>query len=57
MDNNNEIMETEVIEEATQEIADTGFGPKTKIGAGIIVAALVGGLTYKFVVKPMIAKI
>ena len=53
---NNEIM---VIEEAmeTTEIATSGAGKGFKIAAGIGLAALGSVIAYKYVVKPIVAKI
>lgn len=56
---NNEIMFEEVMD-VTEEIADVGSGKSLSAGKVIGVAALVGGaiaLSYKFVAKPVIAKI
>jgi hypothetical protein len=52
----NEIMQDEVIE-MTEEIATAGSGKGWKIAAGVGLTALVGGLLYKFVAKPIVAKI
>ena len=53
---NNEIMSTEVME-VTEEIATTGPSKGVKIAAGIGLAAVISGLAYKFVVKPIVAKV
>ena len=54
---NNEIMtNTEIIEEIG-EIETTGSGTGWKVLAGIGLASAVGALAYKFVVKPIKAKI
>ena len=50
---NEEIMLAEEIE----EVATLNSGRGWKIAAGVGAAALVGGLIYKFVAKPVIAKI
>lgn len=54
--NNNEIMVNEEVMEAT-EIATSGAGKGFKIAAGIGLAALGSVITYKYVVKPIVAKI
>lgn len=53
----NEIMLNEEVFEATEEIATTGAGKGLKIAAGVGIAALVGTVLYKFVAKPIAAKI
>lgn len=53
----NEIMNNEEVIEVTEEIATAGSGKGLKIAAGIGLTVLVGGLAYKYVVKPMWAKI
>lgn len=55
----NEIMTNENMEntiETTEEIVKSSSGNGVKVVAGIGIAVLVGGLAYKFVVKPTIAK-
>lgn len=55
----NEIMTNENMEntiETTEEIVKSSSGKGVKIVAGIGIAVLVGGLAYKFVVKPTVAK-
>jgi hypothetical protein len=54
--NNNEIMVNEEVMEAT-EIATSGAGKGFKIVAGIGLAALGSVIAYKYVVKPIVAKI
>lgn len=53
---NNAIMNNEVVE-TTGEIVETGANRGLKIAFGIGLAAFVGVITYKYVAKPMIAKI
>lgn len=53
---NNEIMVNEEVMEAT-EIATSGAGKGFKIAAGIGLAALGSVIAYKYVVKPIVAKI
>ncbi len=50
----NEIM---VNEEVTEGIAMEGFGTGLKVAAGIGLAVVVGGIAYKYLIKPMVAKI
>lgn len=52
----NEIMENIEVIEATEVVEKTGSKKGWKVAAGIGVAALVGGLIYKFAIKPMRAK-
>jgi flagellar biosynthesis/type III secretory pathway M-ring protein FliF/YscJ len=51
------IMANEEVVEATEEIVTTNSGKAFKVVAGIGLAALVGTIVYKGVVKPFIAKI
>ena len=52
---NNEIINDEVIE-ATTDLATTGLSKGFKVvGVGLIVLA--GGVTYKYVIKPVVEKI
>lgn len=53
----NEIMVNEEVLEATQELATTSVPKGLKIAAGVGLAAIVGGLAYKFIAKPIIEKI
>jgi len=53
----NEIMTNEEVMETTEEIAKVGLSKGFKIGVGIGLAVLIGGVTYKYVVKPLVAKI
>ena len=52
----NEIMTNEVAENV-EEIVKTGSAKGLKVAAGIGLVAIIGGLTYKFAVKPMYAKL
>lgn len=52
---NNEIMYEEY--EVTEEETTTGSGKGLKIAAGVGIATIVGALAYKFIAKPVIAKI
>jgi len=56
MDTNEVITNDEVIE-ATEEIATASLSKGAKIGVGVGLAVLIGGIAYKYVAKPMIAKI
>lgn len=52
-----EIMANEDVMEVTEGIARTGTGKGFKVTAGVGLAVLIGGVAYKFVVKPMVAKL
>jgi len=53
---NNKIMVNEEVMEAT-EIATSGAGKGFKIAAGVGLAVLGSVIAYKYVVKPIVAKI
>lgn len=53
---NTEIMNNEVIE-TTTEVVETGMSKGLKVAAGIGVSVVVGYVAYKYVVKPVVAKI
>ena len=53
----NEIIKNEEIIEVTEEIADVCSNNGAKITAGIGLTIAVGGLAYKFIIKPVKAKI
>ena len=53
----NEIMVNEEVIEVTEEIATAGSGNGIKMAAGIGLAVLGGVVAYKYIVKPMVAKI
>lgn len=56
METKETIVNEEVVE-AAEEIVKTGSsGNKLKIVAGIGVAVLAGGLAYKYLAKPMVAR-
>ena len=52
----NEIMANEEVMEVTENIVKAGTGKGFKVAAGVGLVAIVGGLAYKFVIKPAIAK-
>lgn len=52
----NEIMVNEVIE-TTEEIATASSGKGFKVAAGVGLTVLGGFVAYKYVIKPVIAKI
>lgn len=54
---NNEIMVNEEVMEATEEIATAGASKGFKVAIGVGLAAVGGVIAYKYVVKPLIAKI
>lgn len=52
-----EIMTTnEEVMEVTEDIVNAGSGNAGKVIAGLAGAIVVGGLIYKFIAKPLIAK-
>ena len=54
----NEIMNNEeVMETTTEEIVKSSSGKEFKVAAGVGLAVLAGVVIYKYVGKPMIAKI
>ena len=53
----NNILTNEEVLEATEEIATCGSKKGVKIAAGIGVSVFVGIIAYKYVVKPIVAKI
>lgn len=53
----NEIMVNEEVIEVTEEIATAGSGNGIKMVAGIGLAVLGGVAAYKYLIKPMVAKI
>lgn len=55
--NNNEIMNTEVVESTEEIIENAGMNKSVKIAAGIGASVVVGVLLYKYVAKPVIANI
>lgn len=56
---NEEIMVNELIEETTDKITTTssGKGKGFKVAAGVGLTVLVGVVAYKYVIKPVVAKI
>lgn len=52
----NKIMNSEEITDATTEIVKSNSGKRFMIAAGVGVAVAVGAVVYKYAVKPMIAK-
>ena len=55
--NTNEIMVNGDVIEVTEEIATAGSGKGFKVTAGIGLTVLGGFVAYKYVIKPMVAKI
>lgn len=53
----NEIMVNEEVIEVTEEIATAGSGKGFNVAAGIGLTVLGGFVAYKYVIKPMVAKI
>lgn len=56
MENNEIIMNEEVIDKVG-ETAVNNSGKLLKVAGGIAIVVTVGGLAYKFIVKPIVAKI
>lgn len=54
---NNEIMVNEEVIEVTEEIANAGVSKGFKVAVGIGLTALGGVIAYKYVIKPLVAKI
>jgi len=52
-----EIMNNEEVVETTEEIVKAGTGKGLKIAAGVGLAVLTGVMAYKYIVKPIAAKI
>lgn len=55
--NTNELMVNEEVIETTEEIATAGSGKGFKVAAGVGLTVLGGFVAYKYVIKPVIAKI
>lgn len=55
--NENEILVNDEVIEETEEIAKRNSGTGLKKAAGIGLTLLVGGIAYKFAIKPIAAKI
>jgi len=55
--NTNEIMVNEKVIETTEGIATAGSGKVFKVVAGVGLTVLGGFVAYKYVIKPVIAKI
>jgi len=56
--NTNEIMANEEVIETTEEIVTANSGKGIKMAAGIVALAVLGGVgAYRYIVKPMVAKI
>lgn len=53
----NEIMTNEEVIETTEEIAKASSGKAFKVTVGLGLGVLAGVLAYRYIVKPMIAKI
>jgi len=55
--NTNEMMVNEEVIEATEEIATAGSGKVFGVAARVGLTVLGGFVAYKYVIKPMVAKI
>lgn len=53
----NKIMTDEEVIETTVEITEAGTGKSFKVAAGIGLAVITGMIVYKYVAKPLMAKI
>ena len=53
----NEIMVNEDVIEVTEEIATAGSRKGIKVAVGVGLVVLGGVATYKYIIKPMVAKI
>ena len=53
----NEIMVNEEVIETTEEIATASSGKVFKVAAGVGLTVLGGFVAYKYVIKPVVAKI
>ena len=54
---NNEILTNEEAMETTEEIVNASSGKGFKVAAGICLAVLAGVVAYKYIGKPLLAKI
>ena len=54
---NNEILTNEEVMETTEEIVNASSGKDFKVAAGIGLAVLAGVVAYKYIGKPLLAKI
>ena len=54
---NNEILTNEEVMETTEEIVNASSGKGLKVAAGIGLAVLAGVVAYKYIGKPLLAKI
>ena len=54
---NNEILTNEEVMETTEEIVNASSGKCFKVAAGIDLAVLAGVVAYKYIGKPLLAKI
>lgn len=54
---NTEIMNNDVIEATEEVIENTGMSKGIKIAAGVGLSVVVGYVLYKYVAKPVVAKI
>ena len=54
---NNEILTNEEVMETTEEIGNASSGKGVKVAAGIGLAVLAGVVAYKYIGKPLLAKL
>lgn len=55
--NKNEIISNKVVEAAEEIVDNTGLSSGVKIAAGVGLSVVVGVVVYKYIAKPVIAKI
>lgn len=53
---NNEIMNPEMVEEATETLTENGYTKTFPFGLTVGVAAIAGALAWEFAVKPLVKK-
>lgn len=53
---NNEIMNPEVVEEATENLTETGYSKVFPFGLTVGIAAIAGAVAWEFAVKPLVKK-
>lgn len=57
MENMETIVTNEEVIETTADLAQAGLSKGFKVGLGVGLAVLTGGLAYKFIIKPVMTKI
>ncbi len=56
---NNEIMtnEMDAVVPVVEDVVETGCGKGLKMAGGVVMTVVIGGLAYKYVVRPLVGKI